>query len=166
MQEHSMLLFKLEIYQIDKLSHKQKKMWVEIPVIFFCCFIPVRSAEKYINKERTAARWLCFSGAPREFFGWQDYSSSHITGFLTLLPMCSILQNPGKTAVLPALPLLVALCFYCLHLQSISCCFVTFWMRNFLWFSTEMIYMIVFLSSFYPSTSWKNPDGPQIRPHF
>ena len=41
--------------------------------------------------------------------GRQDgYSSSHITS-MPPLPLCSILQNPGKTAVLLVLPLMEAL---------------------------------------------------------
>ena len=93
-----MLYFKLEVYQIDKLSAK----------IFVFSLLAV-------IKEKTAVR--CLQGHQDRFLAdKRTQGGLHHLGVLTLLLPCSILQNSGMTMVFPVLPLVAALWFYCYYL--------------------------------------------------
>ena len=86
----------------------------------FCCPISLDSSlaqwsKLFLNSDPNSFRQvgliICVIGtrATTAHFSRQDrYSSGHITS-MPPLPPCSILQNPGKTAVLLVLPLKAAL---------------------------------------------------------
>ena len=67
MQEHSMLLFKLEIYQIDKLSHRQSKMWAKILVIFFVAVFRSDQLKNISTKKEQLPGDCVFQGRQENF---------------------------------------------------------------------------------------------------